>query len=238
MKTYAVKDIFDTLQGEGARAGAASVFVRFAGCNLWDGNPEHRHLGKGACAKWCDTAFAGGERLTAAQILERMDQAWPPGGTRWCVLTGGEPLLQVDADLCRSLRDAGWRIAVETNGSVEMKPGVEPLLSHVAISPKRGAEVVLAYCDELKVVLPGDAVNPWTTDELHALANRLSPLDCFVQPQDPIDPRYVQVTLLAGNGQIPEASSYGENLKACIALIKEHPYWRLGVQMHKIVGLP
>jgi organic radical activating enzyme len=119
-----------------------------------------------------------------------------------------------------------------------MKPGVEPLLSHLVISRKRGAEVVLPYCDELKVVLPGDADNPWTSDELHALANRLSPLDCFVQPQDPIDPRYVQVTLLMGNGLIPEASSYADNLKACIAHIKRYPYWRLGVQVHKIVGLP
>ncbi len=238
MKTYAVKDIFDTLQGEGARAGARSVFVRFAGCNLWDGRPEHRHLGHGACARWCDTSFVGGDLLTSQQILDRMGQAWPLGETRWCVLTGGEPLLQVDADLCRALRDNGWRIAVETNGSVPLKPGVEPLVSHLAVSPKRGAEVVLAYCDELKAVLPGDAAEPWTHEELHALANRLSPLDCFVQPQDPIDPAHVQVSLLLSNGLVPDAARYSDNLKACMALIKEHPYWRLGVQLHKMVGLP
>lgn len=244
MKTYSVNSVWDTLQGEGVRAGARSVFLRFSGCNLWDGNPEHRHLGRGACSRWCDTAFANGHPMTAGAILQAMNACWPGGGNapRWCVVTGGEPLLQLDEPLLSALVAAGWHVAVETNGSVPFKKGAEALVSHLAVSPKRGAPVVLARCDELKVVLPGDVEEPWQDSELEALAARLCPKQCFVQPQDSIDPSKVQTSVLQGNLGAPAGSvhhvRYANTVTDCIDFVKRNTSWRVGVQLHKLLALP
>jgi len=243
MTTYSIREVFNTLQGEGARAGARSVFVRFSGCNLWDGNPDHRDKGKGACARWCDTDFFQGMKMTAEQLLAKMDEQWPAaeGTPRWCVLTGGEPLLQLDSALVCLLRDEGWRIAVETNGSMPFKElDVVDVVSHLTVSPKRGAPLVLKYADELKVVLPGDEAQPWTDSELHALADQLAPMDLFVQPQDPIDSRHVQVSFLHGDKYRMDVgqAQYAANVERCIAFVKRNPHWRLGLQQHKMVNLP
>jgi organic radical activating enzyme len=238
MKMYGIKEIFDTLQGEGTRAGARSVFVRFAGCNLWSGDPAHRQIGRGACARWCDTDFAHGEGMTADQILKKMGELWPGDGERWCVLTGGEPLLQLDSDLVVALRNEKWQIAIETNGTILPKFPLNEV-SHVALSPKRSDMlIVLEFCDELKVVLPGDDESPWTDAELLVLADRLRALDLFVQPQDPIDHRKVQVSYLHGEDTSMYGKQYRENLKRCIDFVKAHPDWRLGLQTHKFANLP
>lgn len=250
--SYAIKEVFVTLQGEGARAGARSVFVRFAGCNLWDGNPDHRDRGKGACAKWCDTDFAKGKPYTATELLTAMTTAWGSQPSEhnqpWCVLSGGEPALQVDRLLLDLLHDAGWLVAMETNGSLDPKDAEGPILEHVdwlTVSPKKGAPLVRLRGAELKVVLPGVAPGQdgWTDDELVAMGrdwqdNWDDNPRLYIQPQDPIDPSMVQVSHLHGNLGATEVGFYEANLARCIDFIHKHPEWRLSLQTHKYVNLP
>lgn len=240
-KTYMIKEVFNTIQGEGARAGSRSVFVRFVACNLWDGNPLHRHLGKGACSKWCDTDFAKGDPMTGEQLLAEMNRLWPKAAEpRWVVFSGGEPLLQVDKDLCDLVMADGWRIAVETNGSVQPKADVFDLISHLTVSPKRGAPLVLNYADELKVVLPGSADEPWSDAELEKMAKHLNPVELFVQPQDPIDTEKVNASHLsqALESDPRAALHYMANEKRCVEFVMRNPIWRVSLQTHKFLRVP
>lgn len=221
-REYIINEVFDSIQGEGMRAGVRSVFVRFAGCNLWDGTPEGREKGKAACARWCDTDFRGGERLGLDALLARMDALWPlpERGLRNCVLTGGEPFLQVDADLIRALRVANWFTAIETNGTLD--PDLDGIhlaraVDWVTISPKKGAPLVLRWAHELKVVLPG-----WTDDELLQLAREGSYYHLRVQP------------LTIGSLLSPETRAHTER---CIEFVMAHPEWAFGLQLHKLVGV-
>jgi organic radical activating enzyme len=251
---YAIKEVFDTLQGEGARTGARSVFVRLAGCNLWDGHPLHREAGAGACARWCDTDFAKGKPMDAAALLKLMDKEWAPQAERrWCVLTGGEPLLQVDDALLWTLRDAGWAVAIETNGTVTDLPMLTSI-DHLCVSPKKGGvlnPLLLRAADELKVVLPGAVPGEagWSDDELNALAGVTSGL-LFVQPQDPpLDPDVIGLTVLHRNAEEVErrgideettaagAELYAQNLSRCMRVIERNARWRLSTQVHKTIGL-
>lgn len=245
---YGVKEVVSTLYGEGLRAGARSVVVRFSGCNLWDGHPLRRDEGPGACARWCDADFYQGVVLDTDALLGRMDEAWTPGaveGARWCVLTGGEPLLQVDPPLVRALKARGWRVAVETNGTIESP--VLPHVDHLCVSPKRGAELRVRAAHELKVVLPGAALGEpgWTDAELVALAARGSWGACFVQPQDvSLGDGPPGLTVLRGDASGDEAvdAALGEvfaaHLARAIRFVTTHPTWRLSAQVHKLVGLP
>ncbi len=176
--TYSVKEIFYTLQGEGMQAGRAAVFCRFAGCNLWSGREADR---AGAQCRFCDTDFVGtdgsggGKFADAAALAAAMAAQWPSAvaGRRFCVLTGGEPLLQVDAALCAALHAAGFEIAVETNGTLPAPDGID----WICVSPKAGNELVLRSGDELKVVVPQFGID---LDALAALPFRhhlLQPLD-------------------------------------------------------------
>lgn len=247
--TYAVREVFDTLQGEGARAGTRAVFVRLAGCNLWDGQPKHRTEGAGACAAWCDTDFAKARwSLAAPALVEAMDTFWLPNADqeRWCVLTGGEPMLQVDAELIDELHSAGWLVAVETNGTVAVLPRG---LDWVCVSPKRGSRPLLVdRADEVKVVLPGagNGHEGWTHEQLEHLRTQIRADHYFVQPQDVIDPTRVEATYLhaahartstqfAGLGAT--SALYNIHVQQCVAFVRQHPPWRLGLQAHKIVGL-
>jgi organic radical activating enzyme len=252
---YGVKDVFDTLQGEGARAGQRSVFVRFSGCNLWDGHPLHRDRGAGPCARWCDTDFFKGRVLSLEALLEEMDAAWPanPVG-RWCVLTGGEPGLQVDEVLVDALHDLDWLIAIETNGTIDSVAIRK--CDHVCLSPKRGTDWrTLGAAHELKVILPGAALGEtgWTNEELAEAEAVVDTWDSgarvglFVQPQDPIlSQDVVELTLLKGAGSkemTPEAeallrASFEANVERAIQWVKDNPSWRLSLQVHKMVGLP
>jgi len=247
VKSYVVKEVFPTLQGEGARAGTKAVFVRFSGCNLWDGHPEHRDRGAGACASWCDSSFADGERVAQDVLLRRMLVAWqkdkPAAGERWCVLTGGEPMLQVDRGLVSALRDEGWLVAVETNGSVDAE--ALELMRWVTVSPKRGAPWRVKRGSELKVVLPGAAQHHdpgWTDEDLVGMAEGSAFEHYFVQPQDPVDRGLVQVSHLAGNLREDLRDSghlaYRLHLERCVDFVASHPRWRLSTQLHKHVGLP
>ena len=209
--SYAVKEIFYTLQGEGAQAGRAAVFCRFAGCNLWSGHEADRLE---AVCKFCDTEFVGvdgegGGRFEAAEELaEAIEQKWPADlGKRFVVCTGGEPLLQLDSELIAALHAHKFEIAVETNGTVVAPEGVDWL----CVSPKAGANLKQRKGDELKLVFPQLGVNP---AEFEALPFR----HFFLQPMD---------------GPSREVNT---ELALCYCL--DHPQWRLSLQTHKFLGIP
>jgi organic radical activating enzyme len=240
-KGYSIKAIFDTFQGEGARAGCRSIFIRFAGCNLWNGLPADRDKGKGACARWCDTDFAKGTKLDAKEIAAHAAELWGPGGLRWAVLTGGEPGLQLDLELIEALEREHFCTAVETNGTVLSTAMMN--VDYVCLSPKLGGEVNLTRADEVKVVLPGhvDPAQGWTDEQLIELAARFPRARLFLNPMDPIDPDFVQVSHLSRASQGASSPTYGQyedNVKRCIRFARMHPRWSLGVQLHKLLNLP
>lgn len=209
--SYTAKEIFLTLQGEGAQAGMRAVFLRFAGCNLWSGREADRAA---ATCTFCDTDFVGadgpggGRFATADALAAAVEAAWGPGRDhRLVVCTGGEPLLQLDAPLIAALHARGFRVAVESNGTVPAPDGIDWL----CISPKAGATTVQRRGDELKLVFPQSGLLPpqvagW--DFRHF----------FVQPMDGPDQR--------------------ANIAAAIAWCLADPQWRLSLQTHKITGIP
>ncbi len=210
--SYAVKEIFYTLQGEGAQTGRAAVFCRFAGCNLWSGQEIDRAT---ALCKFCDTDFVGvegpdgGKFDSAGALAEAIAQKWPAdaaGGKRLVVCTGGEPLLQLDANLVDALHARDFEIAVETNGTVAAPPGVDWL----CVSPKAGTELVQRSGDELKLVYPQPGVDP-------ADFERLAFRHFFLQPMDGPD--------------------HAANVRLAVRYCLDHPQWRLGLQTHKFLGI-
>lgn len=208
--TYAVKELFYTLQGEGAQTGRPAVFLRFAGCNLWSGLERDR---EGAVCTFCDTDFVGvdgegGGKFSAAQALaEAVMTRWPGGGRPYVVCTGGEPLLQLDAPLIAALHEAGFEIAVETNGTIAAPEGID----WICVSPKADAPVVQRAGNELKLVYPQEKARP---EDFAALAFDFF----FLQPMD--------------------GPSLPRNTEAAIEYCKRHPQWRLSVQTHKALGIP
>lgn len=208
--SYAVKEIFLTLQGEGMQAGRRAVFLRFAGCNLWSGRERDRAT---AACTFCDTDFVGtdgaeGGRYGAAALAARVAELWGADqGRRLVVMTGGEPLLQADAPLIEALHAEGFEVAVETNGTCSAPPGID----WVCVSPKAGTDIVQRRGDELKLVWPQPGIDPaalerWDFDHF------------LVQPMD-------------GPGR--EAA-----LAAATAFVFANPRWRLSLQTHKLIGLP
>lgn len=249
--TYMIREIFDTLQGEGARAGRRSVFIRFAGCNMWNGEPEDRDKGKGTCADWCDTDFRSSlsTKMTSAEILKRVNQLWDPitSDDRWVVLSGGEPGLQLDRHLLFELRDRGIKVAVETNGS--NRNVAVSLCDWVTVSPKLpkdpGADLGLRIegAHELKVVIAeGDQ---WTDDALLALEKAGRWKNMYVQPRDEVLGDLVEISVLRGNMRDPDdplvgvepTARHAKNLARCIRWVRDHPRWGLSLQTHKYTGL-
>ena len=210
--TYAVKEIYYTLQGEGANTGRPAVFLRFAGCNLWTGREEER---ADAVCTFCDTDFVGtdgpggGKFAEPGGLARAVAGAWTGNGdaARFVVCTGGEPLLQLDAPLVAALHAAGLEIAVETNGTQPPPPG----LDWVTVSPKAGAPLMLETGDELKLVYPQAGAEP---ERFERLAFR----HFFLQPMDGAD----------------RVHNTGLALTYCLA----HPRWRLSLQTHKLLGIP
>ncbi|OYZ99315.1 MAG: 7-carboxy-7-deazaguanine synthase [Rhizobiales bacterium 17-65-6] len=209
--TYSVKEMFKTLQGEGAQAGRAAVFCRFSGCNLWTGREEDRE--KAVC-RFCDTDFIGmdgegGGRFADAQALaDALVRVWDGApARRFVVFTGGEPLLQVDADLVAAVHARGFEIAIETNGTRLPPDGID----WICVSPKAGADLVLTRGHELKLVYPQPELRPETVAELDFA-------HFFLQPMDG-----------------PDRSA---NTQAAVAYCLDHPQWRLSVQTHKMIGIP
>ncbi len=209
--SYQVKEVFYTLQGEGANAGRPAVFCRFAGCNLWSGREEDRAR---ATCRFCDTDFVGtdgtlgGKFAEATALARTVASLWPTDvrDHRFVVLTGGEPLLQVDAALVDALHAEGFRIAVETNGSISAPPGIDWL----CVSPKAGADWVQREGDELKVVWPQPGLDLPLLEAARFTHRYLQPMDSPTRAQ---------------------------NTEACIALCLARPAWRLSLQTHKITGI-
>jgi 7-carboxy-7-deazaguanine synthase (Cx14CxxC type) len=211
---YTVKEIFYTLQGEGANAGRPAVFLRFAGCNLWTGREQDRH--KATC-QFCDTDFVGtdgpggGKFATAADLAEAVASQWPATSTRAAqklvVCTGGEPLLQLDQAAIDSLHAVGFEIAVETNGTLAAPAGID----WICVSPKAGAALVQTRGSELKLVYPQAGADP-------ARFRSLDFQHFFLQPMDGPD--------------------RAENTRRAIDYCLAHPEWRLSVQTHKVLGIP
>ena len=169
--TYTVHEIFLTAQGEGANLGRTAVFIRFAGCNLWSGREEDRAT---AVCRFCDTEFRGGEKHDVASLVAAALALWPAGaGHRFTVLTGGEPLLQVDAPLLDALHAAGFTVAIETNGTLPL-PGP---IDWVCVSPKAGAPLALTEASELKLVYPQAGLDPAALAGFPAGQHWLSPMD-------------------------------------------------------------
>ena len=209
--TYAVKECFLTLQGEGVQSGSRAVFLRFAGCNLWSGREADR---ANAQCKFCDTDFVGtdgaggGKFATAGELADAVEQLWGEGrDNRLVVITGGEPMLQLDPALVDALHQRGFRIAAETNGTLPATDGID----WICVSPKAGTEVVQRSGNELKLVWPQEGIDPaelegWAFD--HFL---VQPMDCAAREKA---------------------------IEAAIRLAMERPKWRLTLQAHKAVGLP
>ena len=218
--SYAVKEIFYTLQGEGGQTGRAAVFCRFAGCNLWSGREQDR--GDAVC-QFCDTDFVGtdgdggGKFATAEELAAAVAGKWPGGlagtrdaGSRFVVCTGGEPLLQLDAALIEALHGQGFTIAIETNGTIAVPAGVD----WVCVSPKANAPLAVTRGDELKVVYP-QTTGPQETEPGAYL--ELDFEHFFIQPKDG-----------------PDAAG---SLRAAIQYCADHPRWRLSLQTHKLIGI-
>src|SRR5579859_3914472 len=177
--SYAVKEIYYTLQGEGANVGRAAVFLRFAGCNLWSGREADRGMG-GSCSVWCDTDFlgtdgpGGGRFESATELARAVAACWPHGAARpFVVCTGGEPLLQLDQPLVGELHEAGFEIAIETNGTRLPPAGID----WICVSPKAGAELILTTGDELKLIFPQPGVEPVCYEHLDFRHFFLQPMD-------------------------------------------------------------
>jgi 7-carboxy-7-deazaguanine synthase len=211
--SYAVKEIFLTLQGEGAQAGRRAVFLRFAGCNLWTGREEDR---ASAICQFCDTDFVGmdgenGGRYEADALAAKVAELWGTGSAhRYVVLTGGEPMLQVDDALVDALHSKGFEIAIESNGTIATHPGIE----WVCISPKAGSDVIQRSGDELKLVWPQPGSDIESLESWNFAHFLLQPMD-------------------SGSAETNEA-----NRRAAIQMVSERPKWRLSLQNHKLLGLP
>ena len=208
--SYAVKECFLTLQGEGAQAGSRAVFLRFAGCNLWSGREQDR---AGAQCNFCDTDFVGtdgqggGKFRSADELAACVAELWGEGEEyRLVVITGGEPMLQLDELLIEALHAGGFRVAVETNGTLPAAPG----LDWICVSPKAGTDVVQRRGDELKLVWPQPGIDPAELEQWEFEHFLVQPMDCA------------------------EADTA---LEAAISLAMDRPRWRLTLQAHKVVGL-
>ncbi|HWK46405.1 MAG TPA: 7-carboxy-7-deazaguanine synthase [Stellaceae bacterium] len=208
--SYTVKEIFHTLQGEGANSGRAAVFCRFTGCNLWSGREADRAT---ATCQFCDTDFVGtngpggGRFVSAGALADRVAATWAADhGPRLVICTGGEPLLQLDAPLIEALHARDFEIAIETNGTIAPPAGID----WICVSPKAGTELAIHAGDELKLVYPQAGLDPASLEGL-AFRHR------FIQPMDG-----------------PEQAA---NTRAAIAFCLANPAWRLGLQSHKLIGI-
>ena len=215
---YSVKEIFATLQGEGAQAGRAAVFCRFAGCNLWSGREEDR---SSAICQFCDTDFVGtdgiggGKFASPEELAQAIETAWidtmRTRRYRYVVMTGGEPLLQLDEPLIKALHAKQFEIAIETNGTIAVPKGID----WVCLSPKAGAELVVKQAHEIKLVVPQAGHQP-----IESVLQRFEAMD--------FRHRYIQAM---------DGPNLSDNMAFAVQLCQKHPLWRLSVQTHKMIGI-
>jgi len=212
--SYAVKEIYYTLQGEGVHTGRPAVFLRFTGCNLWTGRNQDRETGTGGCSRWCDTDFVGtdgsggGRFQSPTALATAVREAWRQGerSRPFVVCTGGEPLLQLDEQSITELHGAGFEVAIETNGTKLPPRGVD----WICVSPKAGSDLILRAGHELKLVFPQDGAEPERYEQLDFGHFLLQPKDNATQQ---------------------------ENTAAAAQYCLAHPQWRLSLQTHKLVGI-
>ena len=208
---YSVKEIYNTLQGEGYHTGRPAVFIRFSGCNLWTGHEKDR---SGAICDWCDTDFVGtnginGGKFSIKEIINIINSLWKDNVLTkpYVVCTGGEPLLQMDEALIKAIHEEGFEIGLETNGTMIPPDGID----WICVSPKANADLILKNGNELKVVYPQCGMNPRVHEKLK--------FDhFFIQPMDGINQK--------------------ENIKRSKKFVLDHPKWKLSLQTHKILGIP
>ncbi len=215
---YSVKELFATLQGEGAQAGRAAIFCRFAGCNLWSGREEDRPT---AICQFCDTDFVGtdgiggGKFESAADLAKTIEATWlEVMGTqhyRYVVMTGGEPLLQLDAPLIEALHQRHFEIAIETNGTIKIPSGID----WVCLSPKANAELLVKQADEIKLVVP-----QIEHQSIETVLHRFEGMDFRYRYLQPMDGPQLR-----------------ENTAFAVELCQKHPLWRLSLQTHKMIGI-
>lgn len=229
--TYRIKEIFYTLQGEGAHAGRPAVFCRFSKCNLWNGREDGR---ASAVCKFCDTDFIGtdghlGGVYTLAELIEILCKQWPGKtfgesvqGRPYVVCTGGEPALQLDEDLIDALQDVGFEIAIETNGTLPLPSGID----WVCLSPKADAELVVIECNELKLVYPQADAMPERFDYIKAD-------HFFLQPMADYQPVVLASDKLTGAREGLSLTNTQKALHYCM----KHPKWKLSLQTHKMIGI-
>lgn len=224
--TYRVKEIFYTLQGEGAQAGRPAVFCRFSKCNLWNGREDGR---ENAVCQFCDTDFIGsdghlGGVYTASDLVNIISTQWPDlsQGTPYVVCTGGEPALQLDDELVTTLHKAGFEIAIETNGTLPLPDGID----WICLSPKAGAEVVIDRCDELKLVFPQPLAMPERFIGFNAT-------HYYLQPMADYTPVVIASDKLSGAKQSLSATTTRKTLDYCL----QHPQWKLSIQTHKLLEI-
>jgi len=220
---YTVKEIFSTLQGEGAQAGRVAVFCRFAGCNLWSGREEDR---LNSVCQFCDTDFigtdgiGGGKYSTAAELAKAIEQEWAKMNLsstyRYVVFTGGEPLLQLDDELIQALKDEQFEVAIETNGTLSAPKGID----WICVSPKDGSNLVLLQADEIKYVVPQN--------------NEIPQRDKIIQRLK----RFEQMNFKHFFLQAMDSPAKDQHLQLAIELCKDRPIWRLSIQQHKYLNLP
>lgn len=212
--TYSVKEIFYTLQGEGAQSGRPAVFCRFSGCNLWSGREQDRDS---AVCNFCDTDFigidgeGGGKFKSANDLAASIKSLWPElsdaNSIPYVVCTGGEPALQLDAKLIEALHTQGFEIAIETNGTVELASGID----WICVSPKANTDIIVTKGDELKLVYPQIENDPQDYGALNFNYFFLQPL---------------------------HSDALENNTRHCIEYCHQHPQWRLSLQTHKLIGIP
>ena len=215
--TYSVKELFLTIQGEGAQTGRAAVFCRFSGCNLWTGREEDRAT---AVCQFCDTDFVGtdgdggGKFDTASLLATAINQAWGDGDPhhKYVVFTGGEPLLQLDSSLIDELHQLGFKIAIETNGTMRAPAGID----WICVSPKFGSDLLQVQGDELKLVIP-QIGHEGKLPQLLARFEKMSFKHHFLQPLD--------------------GPNKAANTELAIKICQSRPLWRLSTQTHKILGI-
>ena len=226
-RTYRIKEIFYTLQGEGAQTGRPSVFCRFSKCNLWNGRESGR---KAATCNFCDTDFIGtdgqnGGVYTARELTRILSELWPSDassgqktGAPYIVCTGGEPLLQLDEALIEVFHQQGFEVAIETNGTLPVPKGVD----WVCLSPKGASNIVVTACDELKLVYP----------QMEALPERFVHIDAthrYLQPMD--------TTALVTSGLIASEANTASTLRETLDYCLQNPQWKLSLQTHKWLGI-
>ena len=215
---YSVNEIFSTLQGEGAQAGRAAVFCRFAGCNLWSGREEDR---SSAICQFCDTDFVGtdgiggGKFASPEELAQAIEKAWIDSMRthryRYVVMTGGEPLLQLDEPLIKALHAKQFEIAIETNGTIAVPKGID----WVCLSPKAGADLIVKQAHEIKLVVPQAGHQP-----IESVLHRFEAMD--------FRHHYIQAM---------DGSNLSDNMAFAVELCQKHPLWRLSVQTHKMIGI-